>query len=132
MTIFAGRLGLAWVLAALCLGGRTAHAQAAPVGYWLPGWPMGFGNMSAGQNSNTYGNFPSFDGRDAGGGSSNARYNFSNGWFIGSEGGGIGLSRNGFNQGSAFGNFASLYYEGLQFGYNFQNTPLKVYGGVDT
>jgi len=59
MSIFAGRSGLALVLAALCLGGRTAHGQAAPVTYWIPSWPVGFsGNMTVGQSPNTYGNFP--------------------------------------------------------------------------
>jgi opacity protein-like surface antigen len=133
MFIFASRLGLALVLAALCLGGRTAHAQAAPVTYWISSWPIGFGgNLAGGQGSNTYGNFPSFDGSDArGGGFSNIRYNFSNGWFVGSEGGGTGFSMNGINQAGAF----SLYSEGVQFGYNFKNAgglPLTVYAGFDT
>jgi opacity protein-like surface antigen len=131
MFMFAGRLGLAFVLAALCLGGRTAHAQAAPVTYWTPGWPVGFGGV--GQSSNTYGNFPSFDGSDArGGGFSYARYNFPNGWFVGGEGGGMGLSMNGINQDAAFG---TRYYEGVQFGYNFKNAgglPVSVYAGFDT
>jgi opacity protein-like surface antigen len=136
MSIFAGRLGLAFVLAALCLGGRTAYAQAAPVTYWIPSWPAGFGgNLTDGQGSNTYGNFPSFDGSDArGGGFSYMRYNFPNGWFVGGEGG-MGLSMNGINQDGPFGNFRSLYYEGVQFGYNFQNAaglPLTVYAGFDT
>ena len=134
MSIFSSRLGLVLVLAALCLGGRTAHAQAAPVTYWIPSWPVGFGgNPTAGQNSNTYGNFPSFDGSDARGGFSYMRYNFPNGWFVGSEGGGVGLSMNGINQNGAFGNI-SLYYQGVQFGYKFQNggLPLTVYAGFDT
>ena len=100
MSIFAGRLGLVFVLAALCLGGRTAHAQTGPVTYWIPNWPIGFGgNLTDGQSSNTYGNFPSFDGRDVRGDRfSYMRYNFANGWFVGSEGGGMGLSMNGINQ----------------------------------
>jgi opacity protein-like surface antigen len=133
MSIFSGKLGLALVLAALCLGGRTAHAQAAAVRYWIPSWPIGFGgNPTVGQSSNTYGNFPSFDGRDAqGAGFSNTRYNFSNGWFVGSEGGGMGLSTNGFNQDGAFG--SSLSYQGVQFGYkNAGGLPLTVYAGFDT
>jgi hypothetical protein len=137
MSIFAGRLGLALVLAMLCLGGRTAHAQSAPLTYWTPGWPVGFGgNLSAGQSSNTYGNFPSFDGTDARrGGFPYMRFNFPNGWFVGGEGGGMGLSMNGINRDGAFGNAGSLYYEGVQFGYNFQNAgglPLRVYAGFDT
>jgi opacity protein-like surface antigen len=134
MSIFSNRLSLAFVLAALCLGGRTAHAQAAPVTYWIPSWPAGFGSdLTAGQSANTYGNFPSFDGSDSrGGGFSAMRYNFSNGWFVGGEGGGMGLSMNGINRDAAFGNIQSLYYQGVQFGYNFQNTPLTVYAGFDT
>jgi len=135
MSIFAGRLGLAFLLAALCLGGRTAHAQAAPVTYWIPSWPVGFGgNMTVGQSSNTYGNFPSFDGTDArGGGFSYLRYNFPNGWFVGGEGGGIGSSLNSINKDGAFGR--SLYYQGVRVGYNFQNgggLPLTFYAGFDT
>jgi opacity protein-like surface antigen len=135
MSIFSSRLGLALVLAALCLGGRTAHAQAAPVTYWIPSWPVGFGgNLTVDQSSNTYGNFPGFDGSDArGGGFSYLRYHFPNGWFVGSEGGGMGLSMNGINQDGAFGR--SLSYQGVQFGYNFKNAsglPLTVYAGFDT
>src|SRR6266404_3994816 len=79
MSVFSGRLGLAFVLAALCLGGRTAHAQAAPVPYWTAGGPLGFGNNpTIDQSANTYGNFPGFDGSDVrGGGFSYMRYNFS-------------------------------------------------------
>jgi opacity protein-like surface antigen len=132
MAMFSGRLGLALVLAALCLGGRTAHAQAAPVTYWTPGWPLGFGdNLPAGQGSNTYGNFPGFDGSNAR--SSYMRYNFPNGWFVGSERSGIGLS--GIAQDAAFGNFGSLYSEGMQFGYSFKNAgglPVSFYAGFDT
>src|SRR5207237_8514067 len=97
MSIFSNRLGLALVLAALCLGGRTADAQAAPVTYWIPGWPIGFGgNPTGGQSSNSYGNFPSLDGSGAqGGGYSDMRYNFRNGWFVGGESGGMGLRVNG-------------------------------------
>jgi hypothetical protein len=126
------------MVAALCLGVRTAHAQAAPVRYWIPSWPFGSGsNLNAGQSSDTYGNFPGFDGSDArGGGFSSMRYNFSNGWFVGREGGGVvGLNLSGLSQNGAFGNTPSLYYEGAQVGYNFQTTnglPLKVYAGFDT
>ena len=137
MSVFSGRLGLAFVLAALCLGGRAAHAQAAPVPYWTPGWPLGFGgNVTVDESSNTYGNFPSFDGSDARGGAfSSARYNFPNGWFVGSERNGMGLGLSGINRNAAFGNFGSLYSEGVQFGYNFKNAgglPVTVYAGFDT
>jgi hypothetical protein len=134
MFVFARSCGLALVVAALCLAGRTAHAQAAPVSYWIPGWPIGFGGYpAAGQSSNTYGNFPGFDGSAArGGGFSYPRYNFSNGWFVGGEGGGMGLGMNGITQDSAFG---SLRYEGVQLGYDFRNSgglPVTFYAGFDT
>ena len=101
--------------------------------YWIPGWPIGFGGNSAGQSANTYGNFPGFNGSDIrGGGFSYPRYNFSNGWFVGGEGGGMGLGMNGITQDSAFG---GLRYEGVQFGYDFRNSgglPVTFYAGFDT
>ena len=117
MSIFAGRLGLAIVLAALCLGGRTAHAQAAPVPYWSPGWPIGFGGTPPADQS------------------SQTRYNFPNGMFVGSTSSGAGLNWSGVNQAGAFGNFGSLRYEGVQAGYNFGGgggLPVTVYAGFDT
>ncbi len=112
---------------ALCPGGRIADAQTAPVTYWIPGWPLGFGgNPAEDQSSDTYANFPGFDSNDIrGGGFSAMRHQFSNGWFVGGErsaGLGIsGLSLSGPNQNAAFGNFGSLYTEGVQAGYNFQS-----------
>jgi opacity protein-like surface antigen len=128
--MFAGRLGLVFVVAVLCLGGRTAYAQSNPMTYWTPGW-LGFGgNLTAGQGANTQPGFAGFDG-DAGGLSS--RYNFSNGWFVGNQRGmgsglGSGLGLSGINQAGAFG---SLQTEGVQFGYTFKNTAISVYGGLD-
>ena len=125
MSILAVRLGFALVVAALCLGGRPAHAQSAPVRYWTPGW-LGFGgNLNAGQGANADGNVPGFGGSYTGGFSS--RYDFPNGWFVGNERGGMGLT--GMSQAGAFG---SLYSEGVQFGYNFKNAPVTVYAGFDT
>jgi hypothetical protein len=125
MSIFTSRLGLAIGLAALCLGARTACAQAVT----YSSWPIGFrSNLTVGQSSNAYGSFSSFDGSDArGGGFSYMRTNFPNGWFVGGEGGGTGLSMNG--------TFGSLAYEGVQAGYNFKTVgglPVTVYAGFDT
>ncbi len=135
MSVCLSRLGLAFVLAALCLTGRTAHGQA-PTTYWIPNLPIGFGgNLTAGQSSNAYGNFPTVEGADARAGAfSSRRYNFPNGWFVGREAGGIGFSMNGINQDRAFGG-GPLYYQGVRFGYDFENQsglPLTVYAGVDT
>jgi opacity protein-like surface antigen len=130
MSVFSTRWVFLLALAALGLGGRAAHAQVAPLTYWIPGWPMGFGgNPAAGQDLNSYGNFPSFDGSDARGGFAYTHTNFSNGFFVASAGGSIGLGLSGFDQSGAFGN---LSYQSTQFGYNFQNTPLKIFAGFDT
>jgi hypothetical protein len=115
----------------LCLGARIAHAQASPVNYWIPGWPMGFSG-DAGENPDAYGTFPSFDFRDLGNGSSYARYNFSNGFFVGSQRSTMGFS--GLSQ-TAFGGFGSIYSEGTQFGYSLKNgggPPVTFFAGFDT
>ena len=129
MSVFGKRSGLALVLAALCLGGRTAGAQTADVTY--SSWPIGFySNLTVGQGSNVYGSFAGFDGSDARGGFSTMRTHFPNGWFVGGGTGGVGFGMNGISQPSAFG--TSLYTEGAQVGYKFQNAPLTVYAGFDT
>jgi opacity protein-like surface antigen len=124
MSGFSRGFGFALALAALCVGGRTAHAQAAPLSYWAPGLPVGFGaGLRAGQGAETYGNFPSFDGSDGG-----FHYNFPNGFFVNS-GSSPTYGLTGIGQGGAFGNFTT---QSVQFGYNFQNSPLRVFGGFDT
>lgn len=128
--MFAIRSGLVFLVAALWLGGATAHAQSASVNYWTPSW-LGFGgNLNAGQGVNIDGSVANFDGVGAGGLSS-TRYNFGNGLFVGNERGGMGMSGmglNGINQAGAFGSFQT---EGMQFGYNFKNAPVTVFGGFD-
>jgi hypothetical protein len=130
MAVLASRSGLALVLAALCLAGRTASAQTAAATY--SSWPIGFySNLTVGQGSNSYGSFAGFDGSDARSGFSYRRYPLPNGWFVGGGTGGMGLPMNGVNQTATFG--SSLYTEGVQLGYNFQNgLPLTVYAGFDT
>ena len=115
----------------LCLGAPAAHAQASPVNYWIPGWPMGFSG-AAGESPDAYGSFPSFDFRDLGNGSSYARFNFSNGFFVGSQRSTMGFSSLGQ---SAFGSFGSIYSEGTQFGYSLKNgggPPVTFFAGFDT
>jgi hypothetical protein len=131
MSMFSRKFGLVLVAAVLCLCARTANAQTSPVNYWTPGWPMGFSG-EAGESANAYGNFPSFDFRDVGNGSSYARYNFSNGLFVGSQRNTMGFS--GLSQ-SAFGGFGSLYSEGVQFGDSLKNgggPPVTFFAGFDT
>jgi hypothetical protein len=127
MSVFVVRSGLALVLTALCFWARPACAQTVT----YSSWPIGFySNLTVGQSSNIYGSFAGFDGSDARGGFSTLRYNFPNGWFVGGGTGGLGFGINGINQMSAFG--SSLYTEGAQVGYKFQNAPLTVYAGFDT
>jgi opacity protein-like surface antigen len=134
MSILSPKLALGLVLAALCGGGPAAHAQAVAVTYWIPGGPFGFGGgVDDGQGMNAYGNFPSFDSRA--GGSLAARYNLPAGWFVGGDSGRAGFGVNNFSQIGALGNFGSLDYQGVQFGYKFQNAssgPLTLFGGLDT
>ena len=130
------RYGLAIVAAMLCPGAPAALAQASPVNYWIPGWPMGFSG-DAGENPKAYGNFPGFDFREAGNGSSYARYNFSNGFFVGSQRSTMGFSGVGFSGlgQSAFGGFGTVYSEGAQFGYSLKNgggPPVTFFAGFDT
>jgi opacity protein-like surface antigen len=139
MSIFSRGSGLVVGLLALCLGGPAAHAQVAPLSYWIPGGPFGFGGSLSGvQSLNTYGDFPNFDFNGGGGGGFAARSSLPKGWFVGGESGaigpGMGLGLNGFGGGGAFGNIGS--YQSVQFGYNFQDetgaSPFRVYGGLDT
>lgn len=127
MSVF--RLGLIVVVAMLAVGGR-AHAQANPLTYWTPGWPVGF----AGDTSTTaYGNFPSFDTRDSRGFGA-TRYNFGNGFFIGSSRTEV-TGMNGLAANAAFGNLGSLYTEGSQVGYSFKGAngmPVSLYAGFST
>jgi predicted outer membrane lipoprotein len=132
MSIFANKSTRAIAVAALCLGGQAVHAQVAPVQYWIPGGPFGFGGGSTEASSaETYGNVPSFDLGDVRDGG--WRNNFPSGMFVRGEAGGIGL--NGLSQANAFGVLGALSYEGVQTGYNFKaagGIPVTFYAGFDT
>jgi hypothetical protein len=124
MSSLASSCGLAALFAVLCLGGAPAHAQAAPLSYWIPGGAFGFGG-SAGQSADTYGNFPSFD--------ASGRTNFANGFFVGSQRGNLNWS--GLSQTGPAGNFSALSYDSSQFGYNMKTTggmPVTFFAGFDT
>ena len=138
MSVFSIRLALAVGLAALGLGGPTAHAQGVSQGtsvpyYWASGWSSGFGgNLSAdqGANANTTGDSAGFANNTAGPGAFMQRYNFSSSSFLGNERGALGLGLSGLNQTAAFG--SSFSYDGVQVGYNFKNSPVSVFAGFDT
>src|ERR1700744_5965258 len=102
MSGFSRGFGLALASAVLCLGPQTAHAQAGPLSYWAPGLPVGFGaGLAERQTAETYGNFPSFDGRDGDGA---FHYKFSNGFFV-NGGTSQAYSLTGLSTAGAFGNY---------------------------
>lgn len=114
-------------LAVLCLGGEPAPAQTSPLRYWIPGGPFGLGG-GAGQSSDSYGNFASFNAGEA-----DWRAGSANGFFIGRDRADLGLS--GFNQAGSFGNFSALSYDSTQFGYHMKGAggvPVTFFAGFDT
>jgi Outer membrane protein beta-barrel domain len=104
------------VAAAVCFG-SPAHAQSVP--YWTTTAGFGSALTSDPNANNAFGNFSS-------------RYNFENGWFVGSERGNLGWSLSNFASPVGFGNGAAFTYEGTQAGYNFKSAPVSVYAGFDT
>jgi hypothetical protein len=110
---FARGLALALVLVAFGPGGRTAHAQAAPVPYVSSNWFTGLGDIRA------------FDASDP-------QFKFPSGWFLASSRDSAAWSMNGLDQARAFGNYGSLSSDGMKFGYNFANAPVTIYSGFDT
>ena len=113
-----GLVAFATMLSAFCLGAPAAHAQSNLVPYWTS--TTGFGSaLTSDPNANAFGNFSS-------------RYNFDNGWFIGSERGSLGFGANSFSPIGAWGGASSFSYEGTQAGYNFKSAPVSVYAGLDT
>ncbi len=127
-----GRTCALAALALLCLGGKAVHAQVAPLRYFIPGGPFGFGG-SDGQSSDPYGSLSSFNADEVGG-----RTNFANGFFVGSQRGNLnwsGLSQTGFNQAGLANNFSALSYDSTQFGYTTKTAggmPVTFFAGVDT
>ena len=118
------------IVAALCLAGHAAHAQVAPVQYWLPSGLFGLGgNWSAAGSTTTYGNFPGFDARA---GDGDWRDNFPTGMFVSGQSGSVGL--NGLGRAGAVSSFGGLTYDSAVTGYAFKgagNLPVTVYTGFD-
>ncbi|WP_375314811.1 hypothetical protein WHZ77_25115 [Bradyrhizobium sp. A5] len=124
MLSLASLRALVLLLAVLCLGGAPAHAQVAPLRYWIPGGPFGFGS-GAGQSSDGYGNFASFNADEG--------YGSRPGFFVGGERGNLGLS--GLSQPAPTANFSALSYDSTQFGYNTKTAggvPVTFFAGFDT
>lgn len=121
MLMFAGRFSFVLVMAALSLGSSVAHAQTAPVQYWIPGWPAGFSNSASVES---YGDFPGFT-ASGDSGFFSRRYSTTSNWSA--LGGGFGLQ--GVSPYAA--SFGALTTEGSQFGYKFKS-GVALYGGFDT
>jgi hypothetical protein len=107
------------VLGVSGLGVSVAQAQSVP--YWTS--TTGFNssltsNLTSETNANAFGNFSS-------------RYNFENGWFVGSERGNLNWGASNFSPVSAFGSASAFSYEGSQVGYNFKSAPVSIYAGLD-
>ncbi|WP_280707829.1 hypothetical protein [Bradyrhizobium sp. BR13661] len=103
---------LVTLFAVLCLSGAPAHAQVAPVQYWIPGGAFGYGG-----STESYSN----------------GYDFRPGFFVGSQRGNLGLS--GFTQSGPASNFSALTYDSTQFGYNMKTaggSPVTFFAGFDT
>jgi opacity protein-like surface antigen len=118
--MISGKSGFAdvFALTLVALGlGSQAHAQSVP--YWTSMAGFGSALTSDPNANNPFGNFSS-------------RYNFENGWFVGSERGNLGWGLGNFASPVAFGNGAAFTYEGTQAGYNFKSAPVSVYAGFDT
>ena len=112
--------GLAILFAVFCF--TPAHAQVAPLQYWIPGGAFGDSG-----SADRYGNFPAFNAGDTSG------YDFRPGFFVGSRSGSLGLS--GFSQAGSSGNFSALSYDSTQFGYNMKTaggSPVTFFAGFDT
>jgi opacity protein-like surface antigen len=124
---------LAFALAALGLGAKAAHAQSASLPSWTSGWQSGLtGGAAAAPSANPYAGLLAFGGGDIASGNFSSRYNFDNGWFVGSERGASGFGVNGFGPAGAWGNLGSLSYDSTRFGYNFANAPVSVFAGFST
>jgi hypothetical protein len=119
------------IVAVFGLAAQGAHAQVAPVQYWIPSGLFGLGGswMDTG-SATTYGNFPGFDNQRRDG---DWRDNFRTGTFVGGQSGSIGL--NGLGLAGSMSDFGALAYQSTLTGYNFKgagNLPVTVYAGFDT
>ena len=120
-------VSLATLVALLCLGDTPVQAQVAPLRYWIPGGPFGFGG-STGLNSDGYSSSAGSTPGDA-----DKAYDFRPGFFMRGDRGSLGLS--GLSQASTAGNFSALSYDSTKFGYNTKTAggmPVTFFAGFDT
>ncbi|RJF70813.1 hypothetical protein D4Q52_15630 [Rhodopseudomonas palustris] len=129
------RISLAAAL--LSLGAQAASAQSAPIRYWVPGGPFGFGGgATESWQPLSWGDVPGFTASEP------DEDGFRTGFVARAYSTPVSAFSSGLNWrgvggiggAGAFGNFGSLAVEGSQYGYNFKgvgNTPMTLFGGVD-
>lgn len=118
----AAKWGLA-LTAVLYLAAPAAQAQVAPIRYWIPGGPFGFGGDTTTQY---WGSTPDEDGFRKG-------FSFSS-YSIPVNSFANGLASGGFAA-SAFAGVSGLSSEGAQYAYSFKSlgdTPVTFFGGVSS
>ncbi|RED37938.1 hypothetical protein BJ123_10516 [Rhodopseudomonas thermotolerans] len=130
---FAARCGL--TLAAMLLAGAAAQAQVAPIRYWVPGGPFGFGGGAIENwRSLNWSDVPGFTAEtDENGELRSGFVARSYSAPVTPLAGGLGWRAPG--GAGAFGNFGSLAAEGSQYGYRFKGVgdmPVTLFGGVDS
>jgi hypothetical protein len=111
----------------LCLTGAPAHAQVAPLKYWIPDGPFGLGG-SFEQGADSFGTYARFSAGDAGG-----QTDFAKGFFVANQRGNLGWS--GFSQAGPSGNFSALSFDATQFGYSTKTAggmPVTFFAGFNS
>lgn len=96
--------------------GTPMEAQVAPLQYWIPGGPFGFGGSPGMSGSET-----------------DKTHDFRPGFFMSSDRGSPGL--NGFGQAMTAGSFSAPSYDNTKFGYNYKaagGMPVTFFAGFDT
>lgn len=131
---FAARGTLALVAAAIGLTTQAADAQVAPVRYWIPGGPFGFGGgIAESWQPVSWGDVPAFSAESGEPGERTGFAFRSYSYPVNSFA--SGMSWRGLGGAGAFGNFGTLVSEGAQYGYAFKGVggvPMTLFGGVDT
>ncbi len=130
MAIMAVRLirnaAKAALIGATLLGASAAQAQVAPLQYWIPGGPFGFGSGAPDSDASGWSAVPGFAAGESGRGIVFRSFETPVSPFA------SGLSWSGLG---AFGNTGALNAQGAQYGYAFRGVgdmPVTLFGGVSS
>jgi hypothetical protein len=136
MSRFAASCSLAVAATIWCLAAQAAEAQVAPIRYWIPGGPFGFGGgATQSWSALSWGDVPSFTAEDNSGEDGPPTGFVARSYSYPVNAFGAGLGWGGLGGAGAFGNFGALASEGAQYGYSFKGVgglPVTMFGGVDT